>query len=419
MSLGMTVLALAMAGVLLVDTGDGTINRGVEVGGVKVGGMSRAEAGEALQRGFAPGSKKIGFGENDEAVVSGESLGVKLDVEESVGKAYAVGREGWIGERFSKTLRGYLGGVEVQASVSYEEDAARRVISGFADDVYRAPENATYEPDGEDVEVVNGVPGRELDVDRTLVNLQRSLNTLGGRVPLATRSVAPEETAEELERLAPTKKIGAYKTDYRYSDSQGRRENLEKASGAVNGTVLSPGEIFSFNDLAAGLDYSAEKVFAGGGESLADGGGLCQVSSTLYVAANEAGLEVVERQPHYTTLPYIRPGFDATIWFGGEGIPEIDMKFKNTTDKNVLVREFVDEEGFLNAEIYGQPTGRKVEMSSQQDFEDLDRGIKWSTYKTIKEDGKVVDRERIHEDLYSFPPPAETGGYNEVRAGGW
>lgn len=237
----------------------------------------------------------------------------------------------------------------------------------------------------------------------------------------ASVETAASRQAAESPATSGKEKLGDFRTDYRYSDSEDRKYNLRLSAGAVDGTVLAPGEVFSMNDNVAGLDYREAKVFADGGETLADGGGLCQVTSTVYMAAQLAGLEIVERNAHYTTLPYIRPGFDATVWFGGQGIPELDMQFKNNTGSEVLIREYVTGDGILVAEIWGQPTGIEVEMRSEKVFEDLQRGIKWTTYKTVKEDGEVVYDGPIYEDLYSFPPPTEGNGegYNEVRVGGW
>ncbi len=233
------------------------------------------------------------------------------------------------------------------------------------------------------------------------------------------RDEATQENSKEQSSEKERQKMGEYRTDYRYSDNPARKYNLRLSAQAVDGTVLEPGQVFSMNDHVEPLDYKSAKVFAKGGETVADGGGLCQVTSTVYMAAQYAGLEIVERNPHYTTLPYIRPGLDATVWFGYGGTEELDMKLKNNTDSDVEIREYVTEDGFLVAEIWGQPTGKKVNMRSEQDFRDLDRGIKWSTYKTVKEDGEVLRSGLLHEDLYSFPPPTEGGSYNEVRTGGW
>lgn len=242
----------------------------------------------------------------------------------------------------------------------------------------------------------------------------------------ASAEAAPSETKESRQTAEPPgtsgkEKLGEFRTDYRYSDSEDRKYNLRLSSQAVDGTVLKPGEVFSMNDNIAGLDYREAKVFADGGETSALGGGLCQVTSTVYMAAQLAGLEIVERNPHYTTLPYIRPGFDATVWFGGQGIPELDMEFKNTTGSEILIREYITDDGLLTAEIWGRPTGMEVEMRSEKVFEDLQRGIQWQTHKKVTQDGEVIYDGVISTDLYSFPPPESVGdeGYNEVRVGGW
>ncbi|MDN5697703.1 MAG: VanW family protein, partial [Rubrobacter sp.] len=214
----------------------------------------------------------------------------------------------------------------------------------------------------------------------------------------ANENTEPQEEPNE-------EKLGEFETDYRYSDNEARKYNLRISSRAVDGTVLSPGETFSMNEHVEGLDYKSAKVFAEGGETSADGGGLCQVTSTVYMAAQYAGMEIVERHPHYTVLSYIRPGFDATVWFGYGGTEELDMKFKNTNDSDVRIREYVTDDGILKAEIWGQPNGKEVTMRSEQDFEDTSRGIQWSTYKTVKEDGEIVQQGKLREDLYSFPPP--------------
>jgi vancomycin resistance protein YoaR len=279
---------------------------------------------------------------------------------------------------------------------------------------------------GEEVAADGDGPGNA-NQQQGLVSSQGQLGAEEGDASeAASAEVASGATKESRQTTEPPatsgkEKLAEFRTDYRYSDSKDRKYNLRLSSQAVDGTVLAPGEVFSMNDNIAGLDYKEAKVFADGGETSALGGGLCQVTSTVYMAAQYAGLEIVERNPHYTTLPYIRPGFDATVWFGGQGIPELDMKFKNTTGSEILIREYVTDDGLLTAEIWGQPTGTEVEMRSEKVFEDLQLGIKWATYKKVTQDGEVIYDGLISTDLYSFPPPESVGdeGYNEVRVGGW
>lgn len=255
----------------------------------------------------------------------------------------------------------------------------------------------------------------------------------GGKEKVAASSEERAATEEDPRASAPDKQaggseemkvLGEYKTDFLWDSNPNRKSNMKLAAGAVDDTVLEPGEVFSFNDLTSGLDYEAAKTFSDGGVGYASGGGLCQVSSTLYMAAQYAGLEIVERNPHYAVLPYIRPGFDATVWFGGDGIPELDMRFKNTTGGDVLVREWVDEKVFLNARILGEePTGKVVQMRSEKVFEDPTRGIKWATYKKVTKDGKVLFDGLLHQDVYVYNPPVPEGmphyETNKPRVGGW
>jgi vancomycin resistance protein YoaR len=401
------------------------IRSGVRIGEVDVGGMTKEEAREAVERHAGRTFEEIRFGDGVFSV-SGEKLGVKVDAAPAVEEAYSVGREGWAGERIFDVVRSYLGRTQVDPGVEYDEEAARGVVENVAREFYQRPQNATFRlaEDGQ-VEVMEAQDGRVLNREETLENLDRALSEISSEVPIAADYKRPEVSTQEVEGLKPTEVIGAYRTDFRWDSNPSRQANMRKAAEAINNTLLAPGEVFSFNELASQQDYKQAKTFSDGGVAYADGGGLCQVSSTLYMAAQYAGLEIVERHPHYAVLPYIKPGFDATVWFGDEGgWGVMDMKFKNNTDAYILVREWVDENGFLNAEILGQPTGKKVEMHTEKVFEKPDRGIKWATYKRVtNEDGKVIFDGLIHDYIYSYNPPVPDGGphydTSVPRVAGW
>jgi vancomycin resistance protein YoaR len=418
------VILLIVVGVWYAGKED-EIRSGVRIGEVSVGGMTREEARAAVERHAAGAFEEIRFGDGVFSV-PGERLGVEVEVTPAVDEAYSVGREGWIGRRVFDVLRAYLGGIQLEPAVEYREEVARGVIEEAAHAFYQKPQNATFRLTDGQVEVQEAKNGRVLNREETLANLDRALSEMSDEVPIAADYKKPEVSTQEVAGLKPTEVIGEYRTDFRWDSNPSRKANMKLAAGAINNTLLAPGEVFSFNELASELDYEQAKTFSDGGVAYADGGGLCQVSSTLYMAAQYAGLEIVERHPHYAVLPYIRPGFDATVWFGelGSGWGAQDMRFKNTTDAYVLVREYVDERGFLNAEIHGQPTGKKVEMRTEKVFERPDRGIKWATYKTVtNEDGKVIFDGLIHEYVYSYNPPVPDEGphYDTSipRVSGW
>jgi vancomycin resistance protein YoaR len=401
------------------------IRRGIRIGEVNVGGMTREEARAAVDRHAASAFEEIRFGEGVFSV-PGEKLGVKVEAARAVDEAYSVGREGWVGERVFDVLRAYLGGIQLDPAVAYDEGAARGVVENAAREFFQRPQNASFRLSDEgQVEVKEAKNGRVLNREETLANLDQSLSEMSSEVPIAADYKKPEVSTQEVEGLKPTEVIGKYRTDFRWDSNPSRKANMKLAAGAINNTLLAPGEVFSFNELASPLDYEQAKTFSDGGVAYADGGGLCQVSSTLYMAAQYAGLEIVERHPHYAVLPYIKPGFDATVWFGDEGGWGIqDMRFKNTTDGYLLIREWVDERGFLNAEIHGRPTGKKVEMRTEKVFERTDRGIKWATYKKVtNEDGKVIFNGLIHDYVYSYNPPVPDEGphYDTSipRVSGW
>ncbi|MDP9479744.1 MAG: VanW family protein, partial [Actinomycetota bacterium] len=154
------------------------------------------------------------------------------------------------------------------------------------------------------------------------------------------------------------------------------------------------------NDTVSHLDYNESKVIVDGRETEADGGGLCQVTSTLYNAVNEAGLDVIERNPHYAQLPYIRPGLDATVWFGDEyGNGALDMRFENTSRGYVLLREYVADDGYVYAEVWGRPSGTEVRTWSEPVYRGRD-SARWVTYQTYKKDGEVLFDGVLHRDTY-------------------
>lgn len=253
-------------------------------------------------------------------------------------------------------------------------------------------------------------------------------NNAGEVAPVEEQFAGSEgETAEDeaTGEPNPTVLLGEYFTDYAWDPDEGRQSNLRTASEAIDGTLVAPGEEFSTLAKLTPLEYEPAKVFANGGVDYEVGGGLCQVSSTLYMAANYAGLEIVDRNPHYAELPYIRPGLDATVWFGSEddGWGALDMRFKNTTDGYIKIREYVNEDGFLIAQIYGEePTGKVVSMDTEKVEEDLGKGIKWATYKRMADNGKMVEDGLLYETVYSYNPPVpeeikhET---DEPRGAGW
>jgi vancomycin resistance protein YoaR len=167
--------------------------------------------------------------------------------------------------------------------------------------------------------------------------------------------------------LGITELIGQGESFYKGS-IPGRIHNVILASSRASGVLVGPGEVFSFNetvgDISAATGYKTAYIIKNGRTELGDGGGLCQVSTTLFRAALNAGLEIIERKPHSYRVAYyeqggFKPGLDATVY-----APSVDLKIKNNTDNHILIQAIPDPTNYhLTYEVYGKKDGRNVELS--------------------------------------------------------
>ncbi|CAN5702425.1 hypothetical protein BH24ACT22_BH24ACT22_19580 [soil metagenome] len=296
-------------------------------------------------------------------------------------------------------------------------DQLKVLLPNMYEDLQTEPKDAEFKFVDDKVTVEPAQPGKEVAQDKLAEDLKGGL--YDGRhtfeVPL-NDSRQPELTTEKAESLKPTELLGKFDTNYKMVDDPdgNRTYNLNIAAEAIDQTLLAPGEVFSVNDKVSQLDYKEAKVFQEGLIQYAEGGGLCQVASTLYVAATRAGLEIVERYPHYAMLEYIKPGFDSTVWFGDiYGNGEMDSRFKNTTGGYVLLREWVDEDGKMYSEVWGQPTDTKADLRSERIDYDNSTST-WVTYKKIKEDGEVVGEEKVYTDTYRSVGENENYDQNDL-----
>ncbi|MCL2702633.1 MAG: VanW family protein [Defluviitaleaceae bacterium] len=144
--------------------------------------------------------------------------------------------------------------------------------------------------------------------------------------------------------------ISAFSTEYN-ENNKSRSHNIRLASEAVDGVIVRPGETFSFNDTVGSTSrsngYKQATVFLNREKTKGYGGGICQVSTTLYNAAEMAGMEIVERHSHSLDITYIEEGRDATTSHRGK----LDFKFENPYDFPVVIR-VGNESGTITVEFY-------------------------------------------------------------------
>ena len=179
---------------------------------------------------------------------------------------------------------------------------------------------------------------------------QIAMADAGTTITIQAEEMQPEVTLADLEKEYFADVLGS--CDSPHTAQAGRTKNLELACKAIDGTILNPGDEFSFNKIVgertAEKGYQKAIVYQTGGKSEAEeGGGVCQVASTIYTACLYADLKVTERAPHMFTVTYVQLGMDATIYWGS-----LDYKFVNSTDHPLRIDASVSG-GYVHIKLMG------------------------------------------------------------------
>ena len=200
-------------------------------------------------------------------------------------------------------------------------------VESIYNEIYSAPQAATYTITDGKMKVTPGKPGISIDKTEVAGGIDAIKN--GGSATFKIVTVAPTVTEETINAELFGTVLGKFATSYSTS-SQNRSDNVELAASKIDGTVLMPGEEFSYNktvgERTSANGFKSAPVFDNGETVQGMGGGVCQVSSTLYSAVLYADLPVLERQSHSLVVSYVPKGQDATVAYGS-----IDFKFKNDT----------------------------------------------------------------------------------------
>lgn len=208
----------------------------------------------------------------------------------------------------------------------------------------------------------------------------------------------PKITIDQIGSEAFPDRLSTFTTRYDVSDRD-RTTNLIIACQKINGKVLLSGETFSYNKTlgarTASAGYKNGKVYEGGEVVDGIGGGICQISSTLYNTALMANLQIVERRNHQFVTSYVPAGRDATVVYGA-----IDFKFKNNREYPIKITCSVSN-GIANFKIFGLKSENDYEVQITSRITGTTSNAIYSeAYKTLKKNGNVVSTERISKDTY-------------------
>ncbi len=383
--------ALLLAGSFFF--GFGKVGRDVTVGGVAVGGMSYAEAEQAVRARLLEGLSPVVIHTPSGDVTVKEELTVTDDIAQLVRRA-----------KRGQTL-----------AVSYcrEWADAEEVLAELCARETREAKDAEMTFSSEGFRYMGEVFGTTCDYAELLADVREVLRD-GGEVTLHTRAYAPAVTEEALR--AKTRELASFRTCFDGSNSP-RRHNIALAASRIAGTVLAPGQTFSFNDAVGRRTeengFRTAAVISDGEFVPGVGGGVCQTSTTLFGAALRAGMKIEESRAHSLAVGYVPPSEDAMV------SETSDLRFVNPYPCPVYILAEMGT-GSVCFRFFGMPDGRTYRVESRV----LERippappeevtgeenavlraekeGVLSESYLVVRAaDGSLLSRTRIRRDSYA------------------
>ena len=286
--------------------------------------------------------------------VSAEELGYRSDYESVLKRAWSSGRDGTLEERYRSVRAISTGSSRYDVTRTlYDKNMLRSITDSVAEKLtYPAYDAAVggFDFENRTFNFTEASEGRFVDAEKLFKTACDTMNAGGGTVNVTVEAVYPTVTKADLEG-----KFGMITQAVTNASTSGknRMSNVKLAVSAIDGTCVEDGETFSFNDTVGKRSsqngYKVATVYSSGEVTEDYGGGVCQVSTTLWNAAMKANCEMVERHAHSLPVAYVDKGKDATVSWGKQ-----DMKFKNNSGYPMYIVGYVDSKGKVNFEIYGR-----------------------------------------------------------------
>lgn len=403
---------------------DNKIYPNVYVENVNLSGMTKEEAIEALNKEIKEPiqNKTITVKAADQSIeIKYSDLSPEYNIDETVNEAMMYGKDLNL---FGKNdLINGKDKKEFNLDFKYDEAKLNEYENKLTEMVNQKAKNATISINGSNVSVTEGQDGRAIEKDKMValvkdaVNANPEANTV---VEVPVEITKPKITKEMLSKIDGV--MGSFTSSYTSSDAN-RSANVEIAAKTVNGTVLMPGETFSYNNTlgerTTDKGYRDGAAYVGNKVVMVTGGGICQVSTTLYRAVLKAGIMPTERHNHSMTTTYSGPSEDATVAWGS-----LDYQFKNPYDFPIYIQGYTSNK-HVTFNIYGNVQamdGKTYELQtvvnetlkpSVKTIEDPNlpagqrvveqnpvTGYKSTGYLVTYQNGKEIDKKLIGHDVY-------------------
>lgn len=330
----------------------GRVLPGVWIGGLPAGGWRTAELEARLQGAMQEqldGKLVVRAGPYRWELRAREA-GLRADVREGVRRAYRVGRHPNLVERARERWRLWRGPVRLEVPRWVDRGQLRAFVRLVAQTVHVPSREGRLVVRSGRVEVVPGSPGAALDEAQAERALRTALLSSSREVELSVKVLQPRWTAERLQALGISERVASFTT--RFPPDPDRTHNLALAASRLRGVLLPTGSELSFNEVVGprtkGAGFRAAPVLVEDELVPGDGGGVCQVSSTLFNAALLADLAVTRRANHTRPVTYVPLGRDATVVYGS-----LDLRLRNQGPPVLLWAELAGDR--LTVSFYGRP----------------------------------------------------------------
>ncbi len=354
-----------------------TIYPGVYINNINFGGKTEQQAKDYIDRQNQNiGNTTFNFTYNDQTVsVTASDIHAGYNSSLLAHQAFSIGRTQYILSDIVLVFKAYLYGIYLPPSYTYNPDALTQALSPITAKTNISPTDAVFT-------VVNGKvttfrpssEGQAINIDEIQKIVSQKIPQIlliGKRqeftIPVTVIPIKPKIATEDANQLGIKELIGTGTSLFRHS-ADSRVFNITLAASRLNGVIVAPDEVFSFDkalgDVSSYTGYKQAYVIQNGHTVLGDGGGVCQVSTTFFRALLNAGLPIVERHAHDYRVGYYEedapPGLDATVY-----VPTVDLKFKNDTGHSILIQSYIDPTDMrLTFYLYGTRDGREVSMTT-------------------------------------------------------
>lgn len=435
-------VALMVAGVTVNhifadEKQDDTILDNIYIGDIAVGGMKADEASQAIGD-YVDGllDEKFNLKVNEKSLTaSGRQLGLEWENTGIVEEALTIGKSGNLISRYKDKKDLEHEPKKLEISFRADETQIEKFLSKNKGKLNQKAKDGGLIRENGAFQITKGQDGiavNEAQSAKAIAEYIENEWKVGStaEISLIADVVQPRGSEEQLSKVKDV--LATFSTDYSTS-AAGRVKNVETGCGKINGTVLYPGDEFSVYKVVAPFDeehgYALAGSFENGTVVETYGGGICQVSTTLYNAVIRAELEVKERFEHSMIVTYVEPSMDAAI----AGTVK-DLKFINTTKAPVYI-EGICSGGILTFTLYGEETrdpGREVIFESEVVSESAPQTVLQGSaaydvgyvsvqqsshegktaklWKVVKQDGKEVSREEFNHSTYYASPKIITVG---------